>query len=72
MSTIVGWAVIGLFLYATLTVFSVGKGFFVPVLLAFLLAMVFGPTGTLNVLARAALIMFRTQRPDKRRVVHQR
>jgi predicted PurR-regulated permease PerM len=37
------WAVIGLFLYASVFTLSYAKDFLVPIVLAFLLAMVFGP-----------------------------
>lgn len=37
------WAVIGLFIYASILCLSFGKDFFVPILLAFLLALVFSP-----------------------------
>lgn len=38
-----GWAIIGLFLYGSVFTLSSAKEFLVPIVLAFLLAMVFGP-----------------------------
>ena len=37
------WALIGIFIYASVFALSAAKNFFVPIVLAFLLAMVFGP-----------------------------
>ncbi|CAN7639751.1 AI-2E family transporter [Neorhizobium sp. LjRoot104] len=37
------WAVTGLFIYASILCLSLGKDFFVPIVLAFLLALVFSP-----------------------------
>lgn len=43
LSGIPKWAGIGLFIYASVLVLSVAKTFLVPIVLAFLLSMVFGP-----------------------------
>lgn len=43
MGGIPGWVGIGLFIYASVFALSLAKDFLVPVVLAFLLAMVFGP-----------------------------
>ena len=37
------WAITGLFIYASILCLSLGKDFFVPIVLAFLLALVFSP-----------------------------
>lgn len=43
LSTIPRWAGIGLFIYASVMVLSQAKNFLVPVVMAFLLSMIFGP-----------------------------
>ncbi|MES1924889.1 AI-2E family transporter [Salinisphaera sp. T31B1] len=42
-SKLPGWAVLGLFIYASVFALGAAKNFLVPIVLAFLLAMVFGP-----------------------------